>query len=216
MHRGAVFNSAATCKAEVGSVRVGHLHVHIDPKLKVKRVLFILGFAASKQRRIRWQSGLVGFSDSAGLVPAFAHMLWRRAEAALAPGVLTGYLAKDATSSVLRDRLRETDQLYRGRGLGHSLEIRYDDLTTDIPENQIWKAALGRMLGVADVDTESQQAIRHQLALLADVSTLPAHLPPPRWTPNRLNLRYAEALTLAELVLKRRSVEHGGGVTLAD
>jgi 5-methylcytosine-specific restriction enzyme subunit McrC len=203
-------------KAEVGSVRVGHLDVHIAPKLPIRRVLFLLGFADAEKQRIRWKPDTVALKDDVELVPAFAHLLWRRAEQALAPGLLTGYVARDAASTVLRGRLRETDQLYRSHGLGHPLQVRYDDLTPDIPENQILKTALIRMLGLPGVDAESQLAIRRQLSMLADISILPPNAPPPRWIPTRLNMRYAEALTLAGLVLRNRSAEHGPGVNVAN
>lgn len=203
-------------KAQVGSVRIDHLDVHIEPKLPIKRVLFLLGYSLAQRQRIRWQPDIVGLKDEETLVPAFAQMLWRRTDAALVPGVLTGYVARDATSTVLRGRLRETDQLYQSHGLGHPLQVRYDDLTVDIPENQILKAGLSRMLGVRGIGQESSRAILRQLGLLGGVSSLHPSSAPPSWTPSRLNLRYAEALALAELVLKRRSAEHGAGATLAD
>jgi 5-methylcytosine-specific restriction enzyme subunit McrC len=43
----------------------------------------------------------------------------------------------EESSVVLRGRLRESAQLHRHHGLPLPLEIRHDEFTGDIPENQI-------------------------------------------------------------------------------
>jgi 5-methylcytosine-specific restriction enzyme subunit McrC len=188
---------------KVGSARIGGRDVHVVPKYPIGRVLFLLGY--TEGLREPWQHDEVLLEEELGLVPAFAQPLWRQIDAALKPGLLYGYRERDEVSTVLRGRLRETDQLYRGQGLQTPLQIRYSDRTPDIPENQILKAAVLRMLSVPGVDAESRRNLRHFLAKLAKVTPTVAPLP----AINRLNARYATALKLAELALRHTSVDQG-------
>ena len=85
-----------------------------------------------------------------------AHALARQTERALSRGLLQGYRTVDESSSVLRGRLRETDQLRRHHGRPLPLEVRHDDFTVDVAENRILLAALTRMLAVPGVDAEAK------------------------------------------------------------
>ncbi|WP_219500118.1 McrC family protein [Nonomuraea ceibae] len=190
---------------KVGSARIGGRDVHVAPKFPIRRVLFLLGY--TEGLREPWQHDEVLLEEELGLVPAFAQPLWRQIDAALKPGLLYGYRERDEVSTVLRGRLRETDQLYRGHGLQTPLQIRYSDRTPDIPENQILKAAVLRMMSVPGVDAESRRRLRLLLAKLAKVTPTVGPLP----TINRLNARYATALKLAELTLRQTSVDQGEG-----
>jgi 5-methylcytosine-specific restriction enzyme subunit McrC len=116
---------------------------------------------------------------------------------------------------VLRGRLRETEQLHRHHGLPVPLEIRHDEFTVDIAENQILRTACERILRVPGVDAESSLRLRRLLRDFNDVTPLDRRDPVPIWEPTRLNARYHTALRLAELVIRATSVEEGtGGVTV--
>jgi 5-methylcytosine-specific restriction enzyme subunit McrC len=91
------------------------------------------------------------------------------------------------------------------------LEIRHDEFTVDIAENQILRTAAERMLLVPRVDEESRRMLRRLLREFAEVSSIPRGDPIPAWQPIRLNSRYHAALRLAELVLRATSVEHATG-----
>ena len=141
--------------------------------------------------------------------PGLAQALWRQTERAIHQGLLPGYVIVEESSPVLRGRLRESAQLHRHHGLPLPLEIRHDEFTIDIPENQILRTACERMLSVPRVDAESQRMLRRLLRDFADVTPLSRGDPIPSWQPTRLNARYHAALRLAELVLRATSVEHG-------
>ncbi|MEW2355967.1 hypothetical protein [Spirillospora sp. NPDC029432] len=199
-------------RPKVGAVRVGHLDLHFSPKLPLKRVLFMLGYGVG---RIDWDAhaGSDSLGDADGLVPAFANMLGRQAKQALDQGVLQGYRTADATSTVLRGRLRVTDQMQHGMGRPVPLEIRHDELTTDIAENRILRTALERMLGAAGLhrDDEARKLLIRQLLRLPGVTPIPRNSGMPHWSENRRNRRYVPALRLAELVLRERSIEQAEG-----
>jgi len=107
----------------VGAARVGDLELHIEPKVPVARLLFLIGYARNPKG---WRDETVALAEHDGLVPALAVALWRQADRALRPGLLQGYRTIDESSAVLRGRLRETAQLTRHLGMALPLEIRHD------------------------------------------------------------------------------------------
>jgi 5-methylcytosine-specific restriction enzyme subunit McrC len=195
-------------KGKVGVARLGDVELRIQPKRPVARLLFLLGYARDPGY---WREELVLLAVDNDLVPAFAGTLHRQLARALAGGVLHGYRSVDEASPVLRGRLRETDQLGRHLGRPLPLEIRHDEFTIDIAENQILATAVHRMLRVPGVDEESMRALRHLLGKLTGVTLLSPGAVVPKWHASRLNARYLIALRLAEMVLASTSVEAGDG-----
>lgn len=198
---------------KVGAARIGGVELHIEPKVPIARLFFLVGYARNPKG---WRDESVSLTDQAGLVPALAAALSRQTDRALRQGLLQGYRTTDDTSPVLRGRLRETAQLGRRAGLALPLEIRHDDYTVDIAENRILATAVERMLRVPGVDAESRRRLRHLTARFAGVTRLRPGEPVPDWRPTRLNERLRIALRLAELVLAGASVEAGRGSVLSN
>lgn len=196
----------------VGAARIGDVEVSIAPKIPIERLLFLVGYA---QHGAGWRPEDVTLPEAPGLVPVMAQILWRQTERAIYQGLLPGYVTLEETAYVLRGRLRETEQLHRHHGLPVPLEIRLDEFTIDIPENQILYTACERILHVPGVDERSSLMLRRLLRDFTEVTSLDRRDPLPAWQPTRLNVRYHTALRVAELVLQATSVEHGtGGVTV--
>ena len=197
---------------KVGAARVGDIEIYIKPKVPIARLLFLAGYS---HHAAAWQPETVPVGEAADLVPAVAQALWRQTERAIHQGLLPGYILVEESSQVLRGRLRESEQLHRHHGLPLPLEIRHDEFTTDIPENQILRTACERMVAVPRADAESQRMLRRLLRDFADISPLSRGYPVPAWQATRLNARYHIALRLAELVLRATSIEHErGGVAV--
>ena len=188
----------------VGAARVAGIEVRIRPKVPVDRLLFLLGYARDPRG---WRTEDVSFEQTPDLVPALGQALWRQVDRATRPGVLQGYVTVEPTLPVLRGRLREADQLRRHYGLPHPLEVRHDEYTVDIAENQILATAIARMLRVPGVDSESRRMLHHLAQRLGDVSLLRRGADVPRWHVTRLNAQYHQALRLAEIVLTNGSIE---------
>jgi 5-methylcytosine-specific restriction enzyme subunit McrC len=193
---------------KVGAARIGDLTIQITPKVKIGRLLFLLGYSA---HGFAWRLSAVDLGTADDLVPAIAAALWRQLARATHQGLLPGYVTVEESSPVLRGRLRESAQLAVRHGLPLPLEIRHDEFTVDIAENQILRTAAERMLLVPRVDEESRRMLRRLLRDFADVSSIPRGDPIPAWQPTRLNARYHAGLRLAELVLRATSVEHSTG-----
>jgi 5-methylcytosine-specific restriction enzyme subunit McrC len=197
----------------VGAARVSDVELRIEPKVPVARLLFLLGYARDP---VAWREESVGLSEHPELVSAIAATLWRQVDRALRGGLLYGYREVEETASVLRGRLRETDQLGRRFGAPLPLEIRHDEFTVDIPENRILATALDRMLHVPGVDAPTRAMLRHESYRFVDVTRLHPGQRSPDWRPSRLNARYHLALRLAELVLSGTSMEAGLGRVTAN
>lgn len=197
----------------VGVARVGDIEVWITPKLPIARLLFLAGYA---QRPRGWRDENVEFDVAEGLVPAVARSLCNQAEHALRQGPLRGYRTVEETSSTLRGRLREADQLRRHHGRAIPMEIRHDDFTIDVPENQILLAAIIRMSSLPRVRDEYLRRLAALRAILAGVTTPERGATLPSWHPNRLNQRYHAVLRLAEVIWQATAPEHARGSLLAD
>jgi 5-methylcytosine-specific restriction enzyme subunit McrC len=193
---------------KVGAARIGSVEVFIRPKVEIARLLFLLGYA---EHGGAWLPDTVTVAEAADLIPVIAQALWRQTEQAIHQGLLPGYVVVEESSQVLRGRLRESAQLHAHHGLPLPLEIRHDEFTVDIPENQILRTACERMLSVPRVDAESLRMLRRLLRDFGDVMVISRGSPVPAWQPTRLNARYHTALRLASLVLDATSVEHGTG-----
>jgi 5-methylcytosine-specific restriction enzyme subunit McrC len=200
-------------RGKVGVALVGDVEVWIAPKLPIDRLLFLVGYAADPRG---WRDEVVALDTRDGLVPAIARAFWRQAERALRQGLLQGYRTCDESSYVLRGRLRENDQMRRHYGQVIPMEIRHDDFTVDVPENQILLAATTRMLSVPRVDQESRRRLAELRNRLADVTTLVRGARLPGWQPTRLNQRYHTALRLAEIIWRATSPQHAPGALLAN
>ncbi|RKS69080.1 5-methylcytosine-specific restriction enzyme subunit McrC [Actinomadura pelletieri DSM 43383] len=199
----------------VGAARVGPtgdpVEIRVEPKTPIDRLLFLLGHA----RGVRgWRQEEVDAGGRPDLLPALAHAFARAAERALRQGVLLGYRETEEALPVVRGRIRVADQLRRRHGFPVPVEVRYDDYTTDIPENRLLLAAAHRLLVLPGVPAATRGLLRHLLMRLDGVERLVPGRPPPAWSPSRLNTRYHTALGLAALVLRGASYEVDDGTTV--
>ena len=199
--RGAKYVGAA----QIGSV--DSVEVRIEPKVTIDRLLFLVGYAQQQQR---WRQEEIEVRDAPDLLPVAAHAFARAADRALREGVLLGYREIDAALPQVVGRIRQADQLRIRYGFPLPVEVRYDDFTPDMAENQILLAAARRLLRLTDVYAETRKALHHLLVRLAGVQRLTPGRPLPSWQSTRLNRRYATALGLADLVLRGASYELDG------
>lgn len=196
----------------VGAVHVDGVDVSVRPKVGIARLLFLLGYAKAPG----FQPDDVDGIEHDELWPAIAETVCRHAERALAAGVLQGYVTEVAALAVVRGRIHVGDQIARRPGMWLPLECGYDEYSADIPENQLLRAAIRRMLAVPGVPTSMRARLRHLDGRLDGVSPLNPGAPLPVWRPTRLNARYRAALHLAGLVLRAVSFEVGpGGLNVA-
>jgi len=192
----------------VGTVRIGPgLQITVHPKVNVDRLVFMMGYARNPKF---WRDDPVALPRHAELPEALAHTFQRLAASALEQGLLHGYKTVEDSLHVVRGRIRTDDQLRLRFDRPLPVEVRYDEFTADISENQLLLVAVLRLLRAPKV-TAAIRAGLHRLRLqLADVQQLPTGTSLPSWQPSRLNARYQPALHLAELIIAATSFEQRG------
>lgn len=198
----------------VGAVRFDDLQVDVTPnhKLDVTHLMFLLGYAKDPGFR---PDAVVGEAHG-DLWPAMAQSLASSVERALTLGLLQGYTSQQEALLTVRGRIAFDEQIRRRPGNTVPIEVRYDDFSPDIAENQILLAAIHLMLGVPRLNGEIRRRLLHLGARFAGVKRLVPGTPTPRWQPTRLNDRYHAALGLAEVLLRHSSTRTSTtGVTMS-
>ena len=194
-----------TAGTHIGVAEVVGLQVIIQPKIPISRLIFLMGYA----RRPRFcRDDVVTLDSEDDLPQALTRAFIRLATGALDQGLLKGYREIETRLPVLRGRIREADQMRHHWGRILPLEVRYDEFTVDIAENQILLAAALRLLKLPTTRHKQRAALQRLRLQLADV-TPPSRIP--AWTPSRLNARYQPALEVAELILAGTSFEQWVG-----
>jgi 5-methylcytosine-specific restriction enzyme subunit McrC len=129
---------------KVGSVRVGDVQVTVRPKLSVRRLLFLLGFAANPH----WRDDDVDCDEDEEVVPAIVDAFARQLGRAFANGVPQQYRTVEEASTVWRGRLRTSAQVSRHLGRMSPLEVEYDEYDAETPGNRILATAVHRAIAV--------------------------------------------------------------------
>jgi len=206
---------------KVGVARFGKrpdvLEVRVIPKVQVSRLLFLVGYARSGVDGLNWREEEVDVGEATDVLPAVAHAFARTADRALRQGVLLGYRETDESAAVIRGRIRAADQWRRHYMFPLPVEIRFDDYTVDIPENQILLMAAERLMRLPAIPSSTRAQLQHLAVRLDGVSRPALAQSLPEWKPTRLNARLHTALGLAELVLRGNAYElDDGRVVRAD
>ncbi len=119
-------------------------------------------------------------------------------------GLPRRYVAEEADLPALRGRLDVQRQFRSLAATPQRLACRFDDLSANVPLNQIMKAAVRRLSRVSRRD-ETQRRLRELSFAFADVAEVPVQQL--RWGEvvlDRTNLRWRSLLNLARLLLGER------------
>jgi 5-methylcytosine-specific restriction enzyme subunit McrC len=193
--------------AKVGVLRAGDVTVYVKPKIEIAHLLFLVDYA---HKAPEWRDPLAGVAEAGDLAATVADVFVRLAEDALARGPQHGYQPTVASLPVLRGRLRLGDQIAARHGVPFPFEVSYATHGPDTPENRILAAAAEAALRVPRLrpDTRSRLGrIRRQLSAVSPM-TGPAEF---YWQSTRLNACYADALRMAELILRGSAFDPSHG-----
>jgi 5-methylcytosine-specific restriction enzyme subunit McrC len=205
-------HAAVLAKRKVGVTRIGPVIVRIQPKIPIHRILFLLGFTSDRG----WRSRPVPFAIADDLVTVITDAYLRQIEPALEEGPMQSYHEVEDELTVVRGRIREQDQLRRRFGVPVPIHVRFDEFSSNIPENQILRTAAHQLLRLPGVAGPTRSRLRHVEATLAAASLLPPGTRLPTWHSSRLNQRLHLALWLAELILRQTSFDQPRGTVQAD
>lgn len=196
----------------VGALSVGDLSVLIQPKLPVRRVLYLASYAMSD---LDIHEEYFDFRDAPTLIEAILPAFTAAASHAFGRGLLHGYRTTDDSLNTVRGRVRANDQIRRRFNIVAPVEVRYDDFTDDILANRLVKAAATR-LGKLAPGSEYSARMRLIDATLQNVAAVDFH---PNAVPvvafDRLNEHYRDVVTLARLILRHTVIESERGAVRA-
>ena len=160
---------------------------------------------------------LFDFQEEAETPPdTLAIALSAAARRAFSRGLLHGYRTEEEALHTVRGRIRFADQIRQRFGIPLPIEVRYDEFTDDITENQLVKAAAIRLGGMR---LRSQQARRNlgwiaaMLENVSSVESFPKEVPDVRF--DRINEHYRGVVGLSRLILRHSAFESERGTARA-
>lgn len=184
--------SRVTPSSKVGALRAGDVAVHVEPKLDIAHLLFLVDYAT---RPVSWQEPLAVEDVDAGLAATVADAFAGLATSALSRGVLQGYRPTTTTSPVLRGRAKLTEQ-FGVQPLPFPFRVSYAEFCPDCAENRVLRAAADRALRLPRLRPETRKRLDGILRKLSGVTAAPTP-----WHSTRANVPYRDALRVAELIL---------------
>ena len=204
-----------TPSSTVGAVEIGDLSVLIRPKIGIPQLLslacYAMGVFKPQEKR------LFDFEEETETpLDTLALALHAAARRAFSRGLLHGYRTEEEALHTVRGRIRFADQIRQRFGIPLPIEVRYDEFTDDITENQLVKAAAIRLGGMR---LRSQQARRNlgwiaaMLENVSSVESFPKDVPDVRF--DRINEHYRGVVGLSRLILRHSAFESERGVVHA-
>jgi len=193
----------------IGAIELPSLAVEIHPKVPLERVFFLISYALNPRA---WRESPFSYAAAPTLLEAIIPPFASAVRHALRRGVLQGYRIEEDALQTVRGQIRFGDQIKRRYGRFPPAELRFDEFTEDIPQNQLIKAALARLSHLRIRSDDARKALRgfdHALERVRLVEYDARRLPDVTYT--RLNAHYQSAVELAKLIIRATSIELGHG-----
>ena len=193
----------------VGAVEIGDLSVLIRPKISIPQLLSLACYAMSK---FKPRTELFDFPDQYALPDVLALALVSSARRAFLRGLLHGYRTEEEALYTVRGRIMFAEQIRRRFGIPLPVEVRYDEFTDDILENQLVKSAAARLGRMRLRSRGARAGLGRVAAMLDNVS--PIDFPPndvPEVSFDRLNEHYRVVVGLSRLILRHSAFESDRG-----
>ena len=194
----------------VGAVEIGDLSVLIQPKIGIPQLLSLACYAMGVFKP--QEERLFDFEEEQALPDTLALALHAAARRAFSRGLLHGYRTEEEALHTVRGRIRFADQIRQRFGIPLPIEVRYDEFTDDITENQLVKAAVARLGGMRLRSRQARRNLGWIAATLENVS--PIEFAPkdvPDVTFDRLNEHYRGVVGLSRLILRHSAFESKRG-----
>jgi 5-methylcytosine-specific restriction enzyme subunit McrC len=194
-----------TANSHVGVVSLNCVTIHVRPKLAGRdlAVLQMLDYASGLSA-LHNLDQLQQLGEGLHLRDLVCLLLTRETDKLLRHGLRRDYLRREESLPAVRGRLLTDRQILRRYGQLHRLECRYDELSSDIPDNQLCGAALQLAARSAE-DAAVRASARRLAADFADVCAtdgLDVRAAEERLTYHRGNEHYRNAHRWALLLLR--------------
>ena len=193
------------CRHTVGVVRIQGLELRVQPKCPVPNLLYMLSVVYELAKPQPWTTGYQRVEQMWDYLIA---MLVGQVEALVTGGLWQGYQEREEDLRALRGRLSLEVLVRRPPGRELRLPCRFEELTHDLPHNQVLRFTLDSLGPPAHPETRLRRL--RLLRLLATAAAL-RHFSPPdldHLDYNRLNEHYRSAHNLCKLLLAARGLSH--------
>ena len=199
-----------TPSSKVGAFETGGLSVLIEPKIGIPQLLSFACYAvgAYKPR----DDSEFDYEEDVSLPDALALALTNAARQAFSRGLLHGYRTREEALQTVRGRIRFAEQVRRRYGIAPPVEVRYQEFTDDVLENQLVKAASRRLGSLRLRSPHARRGLGWIAGILDNVS-IQEFRPNavPDVTFGRLNDHYAGVIALSRLILRHGAFESERG-----
>ncbi|MCX9154607.1 McrC family protein [Niveibacterium sp. 24ML] len=210
-----VNGSAVAAQQYVGVCQIGDLTVEVLPKIDVDvghvRKNLVAMIAATVDLAIKDGGTAYVGTQSHSILEILIRLFGEKLFAQLRRGLMRRYETREENRSVLRGRLDVVQQMRLNIGNPERLYCRYQEFLEDTPLNQVFKAALRRLLKVTR-RISSQRLLAELLLMLDTVSDVPVSKL--AWQDvhfDRMNERYRPSYKLAEMFLRNMLPDVTGG-----
>ncbi|ELZ41850.1 McrC family protein [Halorubrum tebenquichense] len=200
---------------------IGHIglpsgaYLEVLPKdsLEGFKLLYYLAKAGRVSEELVAGRGEIGFSVGESFIEVVGQVYAQEIERLLRRGIHKRYLPKQEATDHVKGQLRVTKQLARQEPFATSFESQYDELTADIPLNQlILYAAVELVEEVREPTVEDR--LRRQIGDLQRIVTLPPTPPhPSEITLTRETQGYEPLVKFAEQILEESYIDTFGQQT---
>ena len=198
----------------VGSVEIDDVSVLIQPKIGIPQLLSLACYAMGVFKH--QEERLFDFEEEHALPDALAIALAAAARRAFSRGLLHGYRTEEEALHTVRGRIRFADQIRHRFGIPLPIEVRYDEFTDDITENQLVNAAARRLGGMRLRSPKARRDLGWIAAMLENVSPVEfAANDVPDVSYDRLNEHYRGVVGLSRLILRHSAFESRRGTVQA-
>jgi 5-methylcytosine-specific restriction enzyme subunit McrC len=195
--------------AWVGVVRFSELEIQIVPKLVGENlgILQMLEYSSGLGALARLDAARTLATERDGsLVDLLALLLAEGSIRIAKQGILHDYVTREESLARVRGRLLVFEQVTRRYGQLQTLECRFDELETDIPENQLLAAGLAIAKRAAN-DPDVRRLVARAHAIYSEAADSAASLiDPPVFDYTRRNEHYRPAHLIARMFIRNLAV----------
>lgn len=198
-----------TAKQYVGIIVLDDLRIHIEPKVNLQNLFYMLTYAYDLAD-FRWEATALAPSEE--IFEFIVVIFLRQVEQLVQRGIYRTYITQEESQPYLRGRLLLADHLQRNTLHVQRFYQRTNEFTADVLENRILRYTLGILARLDFREPGLRQQIRRVASAFAEVSPVtiaPADCDRVLYT--RLNAVYRSRINLARLLIQHLSLESRPG-----
>ncbi len=193
----------------VGTFALPTLRVVIEPKIPIRRLLYLLCFG---MRSIAWLQ-TVRAEGASDLLSFMQHLYAEALERALRGGLVHEYRERYGPVTVVRGAVDHYGLVARRFGVFPPVDCRYQDFTADTEPNRRLLAAAIILTRSTERDASATARLGSFIERMSEVENVEPEKGLPALRLDRRYARYGAAPTLADLILRFSSVELRAGTT---